>query len=341
MSYQVRIGSSSGYRVRNIQGYASINGITILDEGVVVGTPGLVNSINFVGDGITATATGAASTIIVDNASTTTKGVAAFNPLFFTVNAGIVSITSNAIGLGTHTYGRYARTIVGGNGLSATAINPDDGTDYTINVNPGAGISITSDAVAFKNAAALSNNNLLKWDSTNTQLVSSIINDNGTTASVAGDLSVTGSFYVAGSTTQINTTTLQIEDRVIEIGKVQGTPPPNTTWDLGILFNYYTSNTNKKASVYWEHGSQRFLFASDVTESVLGINLPDSGPIGLGTTTPQLSSPVFAPIEVGQLWVNDVAGSNAVISYLPLNGLYNGSPAGRYLQNVIVDGGTY
>lgn len=165
---------------------------------------------------------------------------------------------------------------------------------------------------------------------------------NGTaTVGVAGDLTVSGNLYVAGSTTQVNTTSLQIEDRVIELGKVQGTAPTDTTWDLGILFNYYTASSNKKASVYWENSASRFLFASDVTESVLGINLPDSGAVGLGTTTPQLTSPAFAPIEIGALWVNDTAGSSAVVSYLQLNDLYTGSPAGRYLHNVTVDAGTF
>lgn len=167
------------------------------------------------------------------------------------------------------------------------------------------------------------------------------INNTTGTVGIASDLTVSGNLFVAGSTTQVNTTSLQIEDRLIELGKVQGTAPSDTTWDLGILFNYYTASSNKKASVYWEHGAQRFLFASDVTESVLGINLPDSGAVGLGTTTPQLSTPTFAPIEVGALWVNDTAGSTAVVSYLPLNGLYTGSPADRYLHNVTVDGGTF
>ena len=129
---------------------------------------------------------------------------------------------------------------------------------------------------------------------------------------IASDLTVSGSLYVAGNTTQVNTTSLQVEDRVIELGKIatNATAPSDTTWDLGILFNYYTASANKKASVYWEGGVSRFLFASDVTESVLGINLPDSGAVGLGTTTPQLTSPTYAPIEVGELWVNNSCVSN-------------------------------
>ena len=616
----------------------SITGITVRDEGSTVGTAASITSLNFAGEGITATAAvaGTAATITVNAASSTvagvssynssdfyfantyqvgittatasTKGIAAFNSTDFyitagtvgintesiqdmagsaitagintnitvtyddvnnkinhnvntatstvlgvasfsstnfTVTAGAVSIANNAVGLGTQTYGQYAKSITGGNGLTANASNADDGTDYTIDVATGAGIVITSDAVAFKNAASLSSNTLTKWDSSNSQLTNSTITDNGTTvtipigvvttlsgtnlnytgfgtfvslkttnlydstntngtsgqfltvtgtgigwttiigvsnggistaarantvdtatatsgtyypalltsstgvtgaavnvdagisyasntdtltvqnltvpgtltgtattatkintttstatgyipfvangtttagesllvdtgiqynastdslivanaqlstvkaldgtaaitiASVTGavgissNLTVSGNLFVAGTTTQINTTNLVVEDRVIELGKVQGTAPTDTTWDLGILFNYYTASANKKASVYWEGGVSRFLFASDVSESVLGINLNDTGAVILGTTTPQLTSPVFAPIEVGALWMNDTAGQSVVASYLALNGLYTGAPADRYLQNITVDAGVF
>jgi len=48
-----------------------VSGITIRDEGVVVGTAGSVTSINFVGPNVTATASGAGSTITISGGAGT------------------------------------------------------------------------------------------------------------------------------------------------------------------------------------------------------------------------------------------------------------------------------
>ena len=78
-----------------------------------------------------------------------------------------------------------------------------------------------------------------------------------------------------------------VEDRTIELGMVDGSAPSSTTtWDLGILFNYYATSA-KKAAVAWEHSVGRFKFASVVT---------DGG--GTGVNSPQLTFTTMAPIEL-------------------------------------------
>ena len=140
---------------------------------------------------------------------------------------------------------------------------------------------------------------------------------------IADDLTVNGNLYVNGSTTQVNTAALTVEDRTIDLGIVDGSSPASdTTWDLGVLFNYYTSGAAKKSAVIWEHADSRFKFAS-----VIG-----SDTNGTDANTPQLAVTTFAPIEVGALWVNDCAGQSQVITC---------SGTTRKLENIVIDAGTF
>jgi hypothetical protein len=145
----------------------------------------------------------------------------------------------------------------------------------------------------------------------------------GNDVTVADDLTVSGNLYVNGSTTQVNTAALTVEDRTIDLGIVNGAAPAgNTTWDLGILFNYYSSSAAKKSAVIWEHGDARFKFASVLAADTDGSN----------TSTPQLTVTTFAPIEIESLFVNDCAGASQVISCTGTE---------RFLENITVDAGSF
>ena len=166
--------------------------------------------------------------------------------------------------------------------------------------------------------------------STPTLQVATIKHSNGTNAATidtsgnltaAQNLTVSGNLYVNGSTTQVNTASLVVEDRTIELGLVDGSAPSSaTTWDLGVLFNYNSSGA-KKAAVAWEHADGRFKFGSQVS---------DGG--GTDNDSPQLTFTAYAPIEVGALWVNDCAGQSQVISCTGTT---------RYLENITIDGGSF
>ena len=135
------------------------------------------------------------------------------------------------------------------------------------------------------------------------------------------NLTVSGNLYVNGSTTQVNTASMTVEDRTIELGLVDGSVPAGaTTWDLGVLFNYNSSGA-KKSAVVWEHADARFKFASQVS---------DGG--GTDNDSPQITFTAYAPIEIGALWVNDCAGQSQVISC-------TGSE--RFLENITIDGGSF
>ena len=138
----------------------------------------------------------------------------------------------------------------------------------------------------------------------------------------AQNLTISGNLFVNGSTTQVNTAAITVEDRTIELGVVDGAAPTSaTTWDLGVLFNYHAT-TAKKSAVIWEHGDARFKFAS-----LLGADTD-----GNSSSTPQLTVTTFAPIEIGSLFVNDCAGASQVISCTGTT---------RFLENITIDCGTF
>ena len=97
-------------------------------------------------------------------------------------------------------------------------------------------------------------------------------------------------------------------------------PSSTTTWDLGVLFNYYQTSA-KKSAVVWEQSDSRFKFASEVS---------DGG--GTDNNSPQITFTSYAPIEIGSLWVNDCAGQSQVI---------NCAGGVRTLENITIDAGTF
>jgi len=136
---------------------------------------------------------------------------------------------------------------------------------------------------------------------------------------VSSNLTVNGNLYVLGSTTEVNTETLKVEDSLIEVGLVNsgGTlvaPVSDSNIDVGIIFHYYTSSA-KKAGIYWDDSVSRVVVGSDLSE-----------------TSSVITATTYAPVEVGALWVNDCAGQSQVISC-------TGSE--RFLENITIDCGSF
>jgi hypothetical protein len=166
--------------------------------------------------------------------------------------------------------------------------------------------------------------NIIKSQNTGATVITLTGND----ATFADDLTVQGNLYVQGSTTQIDTTSLTIEDRTIELGRIaSGTQPTATSWDLAVLFNYGDGGA-KKAGVVWEASgaTKRFQFTTDVSPGTDGTEIE--------TNKPQLTVANFAPIEISELWVNNscTGGSQQVIGCVG---------AELQLQNITIDAGTF
>jgi hypothetical protein len=131
------------------------------------------------------------------------------------------------------------------------------------------------------------------------------------------NLTVTGDLFVNGNTTQVNTSSLTVEDTLVELGIVGGSAPSSdVNKDLGIIFNWYDTQL-RKAAVFWDDSATRVAIAQSVTESASVLTVA-----------------TYAPLEVGSLWVSDTAGTSEVIAY-------NGTTSQRELQNIVVDGGSF
>jgi hypothetical protein len=300
--------------------------------GVAIGTTTMANGVRLaVGSGVTVSDTSVSATTFygsvvgnvssADQVKTVDAGSANADYYLTFVNSNNGSSTNEIVytddgvyynpGTNTFTtqYGRFTGNLivdgdikVGGNDIQAS----DGTTAITLS---GADVTIAGDL-------QITGNDIKS--STGATAITLAAND----VTIADDLTVQGNLYVNGSTTQVNTTALTVEDRTIELGRVDGAvPSSSTTWDLGVLFNYNASGA-KKSAVVWEHSATRFQFAS-----VLG-----SDTDGTDVNTPQLSVTTFAPIEIGSLWVTDCAGTSQVISCTGTT---------RNLENITIDAGTF
>ena len=91
------------------------------------------------------------------------------------------------------------------------------GAAITLVVGAGTGITVNSGDVELKGAPSLTTTAYTKWDGT--KLVDALVSDDGTTVTVAGNLTVTG------TTTTVNSNTVNIGDNIIVLNSDEtGTP---------------------------------------------------------------------------------------------------------------------
>ena len=144
----------------------------------------------------------------------------------------------------------------------------------------------------------------------------------GSGASVTGDLYVSGNLNVVGTAVTFSTETVKVEDRFMELGLVDGSEPTsgNTTWDLGVLFNYNTGQgdgTPKKSGVVWLDNS--FIAAVGVATETTGV----------GNTMPQLNITSYADFVANDLYLGGTASGNQIIN------------SSGEAVNLMFDGGSY
>lgn len=185
-----------------------------------------------------------AQTVALDTGSTHfTEGVR--GKVSATAYLGYNTSTGNF----TFDSGSYG-TFAAGAGLTST--------NGVLEVGAGTGITINANDVQLKNAGSLTTNFLTKWDGT--QLVNSVVSDNGTVVtstlplSVAGGIfatgnitgsSISGSGAVAGQTLS-SATTVTAGSNVLATGYIKaGTPAgaPDSPGAVEGLLGYFTSAT--------------------------------------------------------------------------------------------------
>ena len=209
---------------------------------------------------------------------------------------------STNITLSSNTLTAFAGDIkVGGNDIQAS-----DGTTALT-------LSTTTGNVAVAGDLKVGGNDIQASDGTTAITLSTVTGNVG----VSSNLTVTGDLYVNGTTTQVNTTSLTVEDTLVELGMVDGVAPTGPlNKDLGLLLNYF-SGSAKKAAVYWDDSASRIALASEVSEA-----------------SSVLTASAYAALEVGSLYINNACtgGVQEVI----------GCAGGQLtLSNIVVDGGSF
>jgi len=141
------------------------------------------------------------------------------------------------------------------------------------------------------------------------------------TTSVNGNLTVGGNLTINGTTTTLNTQSILVEDRFIELGLVNGTAPSSsTTWDSAIGFNYFATTAKKSALVWLDNTG--FALASELAIA--------SGDTGTTAADPQLTVTTHAALAIGSLFIGALGvGTNEVIT------------SAKSVVNVTIDCGTY
>jgi hypothetical protein len=138
-------------------------------------------------------------------------------------------------------------TAAGVTTLTISSINSDTGASLTASN----GVILSGADFQLKNAANFSGNTVVKWDAGNSQLANSLITDNGSTVTIGGDL------VVDGTQTTLNTTTLVVEDNIIELRKGDslvandGGVQVNLTSDVNGSVTTYQSIQWYNAGGYW------------------------------------------------------------------------------------------
>jgi hypothetical protein len=150
-------------------------------------------------------------------------------------------------------------------------------------------------------------------------------NNNGTytiglpnDVTIGNDLTVNGNLRVVGTAVTFETEVVRVEDRIIELGLVNGTTDTSTTWDLGIAFNYGSDDTAKKSGVFW------------IDNTIIGIaSAITIADVGVGDTTPQVTINTYAPVAAGALYIGGITSNELVIN------------SSREAVNLVFDGGVY
>jgi hypothetical protein len=96
-----------------------------------------------------------------------------------------------------------------GSTIEISSVNTDTGAT----LNASGGLILQGNNFRMRNYNNFSDNTVMKWDNSNQQLVDSIIEDDGSTVTIGGDL------VVSGTTTTIDSTTIKVADNNIELRK--------------------------------------------------------------------------------------------------------------------------
>ena len=217
-------------------------------------------------------------------------------------------------------------TVTAGNGLTDGG-SISLGGSATLNVGAGTGITVNANDVALKNASSLTNTAVTMWDDESGQLTDSSITDDGTNVNIGADgaarnLVVSGNLTVEGTTTTIDSNTVNIGDNIIVLNADE---TGAASQDAGIEIERGTDD-NKK--FYWDETNNIWR-----TEGGLWIGLANA-PTGVTTQTKVLIQNTGTSQKVERIDIADIGTALGVGSHSILLDAVN-------RDNVSKSGNTY
>ena len=277
----VAINSADAGDLLKWSGSAWINDSTSLAEKAPLASPTFTGTVS----GITKTMVGLEN---VDNTADTAKPVSTAQQTALDLKAniasptftGTVTVPDNSFALGTKTTGDYVATITGGTGVSSTASTSGEGTTHTLSIGQAVGTAdnvtfagLTADAITIGITSAgeidTTSGNLTIDSTGGTVTVDDDLIVTGN-ATINNNLIVTGNITINGNTTTLNTETITVEDKTIELGS--SASPSNTTANgAGIIVPDGAANK----SFTWSSSSLAWSSSEDlnlVSGKVLKIN---------------------------------------------------------------------
>lgn len=180
------------------------------------------------GSGGNVTVSQSGNTISIDSTDTNTVTQVASGPSNPLAAGNFRFIASGASSISQSTTGGVTT-------IEISSVNTDTGASLTA----GEGLTLTGGTeYSIKNGTNLIDNRIVKWDNANNQFTNSTITDDGTT------VTVNGNFTVTGTNTVINTTTLSVADNIVELRRGNNL----TGTDAGIQVNRTTNSSGTVTS---------------------------------------------------------------------------------------------
>jgi hypothetical protein len=209
------------------------------------------------------------------------------------------SIQPDSVTLGRDTTGSYVASMTAGNGITVGTATGEGSTPVITNTGVLSVNGQTGAATGFATTA----NSLSQFASTTSAQLATLISDETGTGSLvfsasptftgtvaAASLTLSGDLTVNGTTTTINSTTLTVDDKNIELGSVAS--PTNTTADGGgITLKGDTDKTLNwvNATGAWT-SSEDFNLASGKVLKIAGTSVLSGSTLGSGVTGSSLTS---------------------------------------------------
>jgi len=246
--------------------------------------------------------------------------------------AGTFDITADSGTAQTITTGSDTITFSGGTGITTTV-----GATDTITINNSGVVSLTGTA------------NEVTVSGASGDVTISLPDD----VTIGNSLTVTGDLIVNGSTTTVNSTTLTVDDKNIELGSTAS--PSDATADGGGLtlkgttdktFNWVDATDAWTSSEHFNiaSGKEYYIAATSVLNSTtLGSGVVNSSLTSLGTISTGVWQGTAVGVAYGGTGATDAgtARTNLGLGTISTQNSNNVSITGGSIDGVTIDGGTY